>query len=118
MSNVNVVCVSGNIVADCEKRVAGDVPVIGFTIAFNEFTKGENRPNFVDCTMFGERVKKLSEYLKKGTHVTINGRLRQSRWETKDGDKRSNVEIIVNDLDFNTPKTESANAKQDDLPWA
>ena len=49
--------------------------------------------------MFGKRAEALSSRLPKGTKVTIEGHLRYSSWE-KDGERRSNVGIIVDELEF------------------
>ena len=51
--------------------------------------------------MFGSRADSLSKYLVKGTKVVIAGRLRWSQWE-RDGQKRSKVSVIVDDIDFMT----------------
>lgn len=59
----------------------------------------EDYPNFVDCTMFGTRAEKLAGMLAKGTKVCILGRLRYMSWE-RDGQKRSKIEVIVDDIEF------------------
>ena len=59
----------------------------------------EDYPNFVDCTMFGNRARSLHQYLSKGTKVAIEGKLRWSQWE-RDGQKRSKLEVIVDELEF------------------
>lgn len=120
MSNLNCVVVSGNLVKDCEKKKAGETPIIEFTIANNEWRKSgdsaESFVNFIDCTMFGKRVQKLSEYMTKGTKVTVLGHLRQQRWE-KDGQKRSKLTLIVEEVELLFPKSEESDNAKDDIPW-
>jgi len=74
-------------------------------VAVNERRKNgqtgewEDRPNYIDCSMFGTRAEKLSAYLTKGCKVAITGKLRWSQWE-KDGSKRSKVDVVVDELEF------------------
>ena len=49
--------------------------------------------------MFGARANSLSQYLSKGTKVSIEGKLRWSQWE-RDGQKRSKLEVIVDEIEF------------------
>ena len=92
MGNINMVCISGNLTADCQKKKAGDTPLVEFTVACNEFRKdAEQYVNFIDCTLFGKRAQGLADYLVKGQKVAIKGKLHHSRWETEDGQKRSKL---------------------------
>ena len=104
--SINKVVISGNLTRDAELRqTAGGLPVLGFGVAVNDRRRNqqtgewEDYPNFIDCTMFGSRAEKLSQYLSKGTKVAIEGKLRWSQWE-KDGQKRSKIEVIVDELEF------------------
>ena len=60
---------------------------------------------FVKCSLFGTRAEKLSKYLLKGTKVTIDGKLRYSQW-TKDDEKRHELSVIVDQLEFSGGKRE------------
>ena len=79
--------------------------VMSFGVAVNDRRRNpqtnewEDYPNFVDCTMFGNRARSLHQYLSKGTKVAIEGKLRWSQWE-RDGQKRSKLEVIVDELEF------------------
>ena len=103
--SINRVNISGNLTRNAELRQAGTTSVLGFGVAVNDRRKNqqtsewEDVPNFVDCTMFGTRAEKLAQYLTMGTKVCIEGRLRWSSWE-KDGQKRSKLEVIVEELEF------------------
>lgn len=103
--SVNVVVISGNLTRDPELRaMASGMQVMKFTVAVNDRTKDQSgqwvdRPNFVDCTMFGERAQKLSQYLRKGLKVTVNGSLRWSSWESN-GQKRSKLEVIAKNIEL------------------
>ena len=104
--SINRVVISGNLTRDPELRsTASGMAVMGFGVAVNDRRKNpqtgewEDYPNFIDCTMFGARANSLHSHLTKGTKVTIEGKLRWSQWE-RDGQKRSKIEVIVDDLEF------------------
>lgn len=104
--SINVVNISGNLTRDSELRcTTGGTAVLGFGVAVNDRRKNqqtgewEDCPNFVDCTMFGTRAEKLAGMLTKGTKVCILGKLRYMSWE-KDGQKRSKIEVTVDDIEL------------------
>lgn len=105
--SINRVIVSGNLTRDPEVRTtASGNPVMGFGIAVNDRRKNsqtgewEDYPNFIDYTMFGARAQSVSRFLSKGSKVAIEGKLRWSQWETNEGQKRSKIEIIVDEIEF------------------
>lgn len=67
----------------------------------------EDYPNYVGCVVIGRRAQALSGKLQKGQKVVVGGKLHYSAWETKDGQKRSSLEVIVDDLDFMSAFVES-----------
>ena len=104
--SINRVVVSGNLTRDPELRVTpGGTQVLGFGVAVNDRRRNqqtgewEDYPNFIDCTMFGNRAEALSRILHKGMKVAIEGKLRYSSWEDKNGGgRRSKVEIIPDEV--------------------
>lgn len=129
--SINQVCISGNLGSDSELRYTNSqMAVLGFSLCVNHRQKkGDkyvDKPNWVDCTMFGTRAEKLADYLTKGTHATVSGRLDQSTWEAEDGSKRSKLKVIVEDIDFSSGKQKqeaqqavdaSATVYDDDIPF-
>lgn len=104
--SINRVNISGNLTRDPELRATQNgMQVLSFGVAVNDRTKNqqtgewEDRPNFVDCTMFGKRAEALSRILRKGMKVAIEGKLRYSAWE-KDGQKRSKLEVIPDEVEL------------------
>ena len=88
--------------------------MLGFGVAVNDRRKNqqtgewEDYPNFIDCTMFGSRAPRACRsYLSKGTKVSIEGKLRWSQWE-RDGQKRSKIEVIVDELEFMSSRNSAA----------
>ena len=111
---INRVNISGNLTRDPELRAtASGTQVLSFGVAVNDRRRNpqtgewEDYPNFVDCTMFGARAESLSRYLSKGTKVSIEGKLRWSQWE-RDGQKRSKIEVIVDELEFMSSRGDSS----------
>ena len=57
--------------------------------------------SFIDCSAWGKLAEMINQYAKKGTGVLVSGRLDQRSWEDKNtGQKRSHVEIVVEDFNF------------------
>lgn len=110
--SINRVAISGNIGNDPDLRqTASGVQVLSFSVAVNDRVKGEDgqwtdRPNWIDCTMFGARAKSVSRFLSKGSKVAIEGKLRWSQWE-RDGQKRSKIEVIVDEIEFMTSRSDA-----------
>lgn len=104
--SINRVIISGNLTRDPELRAtASGMPVLSLGVAVNDRRRNqqsgewEDHPNFVDCTMFGNRAESVSRYLSKGSKVAIEGKLRWSQWE-RDGEKRSKLEVVVDEIEF------------------
>ncbi len=73
-------------------------------IAVNERSKdasGEwgDRVNFFNVTVWGAQGENVARYLKKGSPVAVDGRLRWEQWE-KDGQKRSAVKVVADNVQF------------------
>ena len=104
--SINIVTISGNLTRDPELRQAGNTSVLSFGVAVNDRRRNpqsgqwENVPNFVDCIVFGTRADALAGLLHKGSKVAIDGKLRYSSWDGKDGKKRSKLEVVVNELEL------------------
>lgn len=114
--SINRVLVTGDLTRDPELRATqSGSQVLSFGIAVNDRRKNqqtgewEDYPNFVDCTMFGTRAEKIANYIAKGSKVAIEGKLRYSSWE-KDGERRSKLEVIVDEIEFMSRRDEQGGA--------
>lgn len=125
--SINRINISGNLTRDPELRATtGGTQVLSFGMAVNDRRKNqqtgewEDYPNFVDCTMFGSRAEKISRYLTKGCKVAVEGKLRYSQWE-RDGQKRSKLEVIVEEIEFMSRQQAAEPAPSDaydeDIPF-
>lgn len=105
--SINRVNITGNLTRDPELRAtAGGTQMLAFGVAVNDRRKNpqtgawEDVPNFVDCIVFGSRAEAVSRFITKGSKVAIEGKLRYSSWETKEGQRRSKLEVIVDEIEF------------------
>lgn len=103
---INRVNITGNLTRDPEARAtASGSTVLRLGVAVNDRRKNaqtgewEDYPNFIDCAVFGKRAESLQAYLHKGDKVAIEGKLRYRSWE-KDGERRSAVEVVVDEIEF------------------
>ena len=100
MAYDNTVTVVGNMTRDPELRfTANGVPVTDFGVAWNTKDKdGNESVSFFDITCWRDLAEHVAESLGKGTRVVVYGRLDQDTWENEDGDKRSKVKIIADEV--------------------
>ena len=96
----------GNITRDPELRsTPSGAQVCSFSVAVNRNYKDSSGANqesvsFIDCTAWGRAGEIIAQYAKKGSGILVSGRLEQRSWEDKEGQKRSRVEIVVEDFNF------------------
>lgn len=105
--SINKVIVTGNLTRDPELReTQGGLQVLTFGVAVNDRRKNqqnqqwEDYANFVDCAMFGNRAASVARFLSKGAKVAIEGKLRWSQWQAKDGSSRSKLTVAVDEIEF------------------
>lgn len=105
MANDNSVFVIGNCTRDPELRYTpGGQAVANFGIAYNKRRRSsdgtweDGDPAFFDVTCWGQLAENVSESVTKGTRVVVVGRLDQRSWENNEGEKRSKVEIVAEEV--------------------
>ncbi|MBO7735117.1 MAG: single-stranded DNA-binding protein [Methanobrevibacter sp.] len=104
MANINQVVLEGNLVKAAElSRWNDGTPYCRFTLANNESYKDKDGnwidiPSFIDCVCKGAYAESMHKHLLKGRHITITGRIKQSRWTDEAGNKRSAIVIKVNEI--------------------
>ncbi len=104
----NKVLLMGNLTRDVELRYLPNtqtaVATIGLAVNRRFRTQsGENREEvtFVDCEAFGKTAEVMSQYLRKGRPVFIEGRLKLDQWEDKaSGQNRSKLKVVVEGFQF------------------
>ena len=102
---VNKVIIVGNLGGDPETRyMPSGAAVTNFTVATNESWKdkqtGEQkeRTEWHRVAMFNRLAEIAAEYLRKGSQVYIEGKLRTRKWQGQDGQDRYTTEIIADEM--------------------
>ncbi len=104
MASDNTVTLVGNITDDPELRFTpSGAAVANFTVAVNRRFKNGDRwedrlDGFFRCSCWRDMAENAAESLQKGTRVVVVGRLNQRSWEDQEGNKRSAVEVQVDEV--------------------
>lgn len=120
MSDLNDVQIQGRLGQDPElKTGSSGKRFVNFSLAVKGFKDDDT--TWVDCTAFDGDADFMGTYLKKGSMLIVNGRLKTRSWEDKDtGAKRSKLEVIAKSVhgvgkpaDANVP----SNGQPADIPF-
>ena len=122
----NHVSLQGRLTADPELRpLQNNASMLSFTLAVDRDyvakDSGERGTDFINCVAFRATAEFLAKYFAKGDMVLVHGRLAVRNWRDQDGNKRRNVEVIVDEAHFcgSRRKEQQAQQKQDEqLPSA
>jgi single-strand DNA-binding protein len=105
MANGNNVTVVGNATRDPELRFTNSgQAVASFGLAVNrrwqnrQTQEWEESVSFFDITCWAQLAENVAESVQKGSRVVVTGRLDQRSWETQDGEKRSKIEVIADEV--------------------
>ncbi|HEX2293909.1 MAG TPA: single-stranded DNA-binding protein [Actinomycetota bacterium] len=104
MASENTVTLVGNITDDPELRFTpSGLPVANFTVAVNRRVPKDGGwedklEGFFRCSCWRDMAENVAESLTKGARVMVVGRLQQRSWEDQDGNKRSAVEVQVDEV--------------------
>jgi len=112
MANLNKVMLIGRLTRDPEIRAfpsGGKVAAFGFAVnnrRKNQSTgQWEDEPVFIDVEAFnrgefGKQADLVEQYLRKGRQVFIEGHLKLDQWTSQDGQKRSKLKVVVDNVQF------------------
>ncbi len=106
---MNKVFLIGNFTRDPElTETNSGVSVCRFSIAVNRSytTEGERQTDFFNCTAWRGVAENVARFCKKGNKAAITGSLQIRNWEDNDGNKHQGVDVIVQEVEFLTPKRE------------
>jgi single-strand DNA-binding protein len=101
---------AGNLGGDAELRYSADgKPFLRFSVASSSNIRTadgawQTHTEWVRVTLFGQRVEFLSQHLRKGTFVCVDGRLEARPWTDRHGQIRAGLEIVANDVEFANPR--------------
>ena len=107
MNGFNKVILAGNLTRDPELRYTpGGTAVAKFGLAINRKWKDQSgepkeEVTFVDVDAFGKQAELIGQYLKKGSAILIEGRLKMDQWDDKKtGEKRSRLGVVMEGMTF------------------
>ena len=105
---MNKVFLIGNLTRDPElTETPSGVAVCHFAIAVNRgysSQDGERQTDFFNCTAWRGQAETIARYTKKGNKVAVSGSIQLRNYEDNQGVKRTAVDIVVQDVEFLTPK--------------
>src|SRR6266571_377420 len=104
--SVNQVILLGNLTRDPELRqTPSGQSVVSFSLALNRAYKDQKTgdwqeaTDYIDVVAWGPLAERVAQYLSKGRRALVQGRLQSRSWE-QEGQKRSKVEVLANDVTF------------------
>ena len=105
MNNLNSVLIEGNLAREPELRYTPKgTPTCTLVLASNRSYKVEGERteevSFIETTTWGKLATVCAEHLSKGRGIRVVGRIKQERWEDPDGNARSRVVIVAEQVEF------------------
>jgi single-strand DNA-binding protein len=135
MASMNRVILMGNLTRDPELRYTpSGAAVANLGIAVNRRFKNsagdwQEEASFFTIVVWGRQAENCSQYLAKGRPILVEGRLQSRSWETPEGQKRSVVEVVADNVQFlggagrqdggsdETLETAGAEVLEEDIPF-
>jgi len=104
-NDLNKFIVIGRLVRDPELRYTqSGTPVASFSIAnsksWTQNNEKKEQTSFFNCVAWSKAGEIITQYMKKGSQIQITGRLQQRTWEDQSGNKRSTLEVNVEEFQF------------------
>ncbi|RMD45305.1 MAG: single-stranded DNA-binding protein [Aquificota bacterium] len=118
---LNKVFLIGRLTRDPEIRfLPSGIQITSFTIAVNRVYKTKDSSDwkeetyFFDVESFGYLAERLGKQLNKGSQILVEGSLRQDKWETPSGEKRSKIKVVADKVNLLSGKTEKPSTAQEE----
>ena len=121
---LNHITIMGRLTRDPELRYTqSQTPVASFTLAvdrdFANRDTNERQTDFIDCVAWRSTAEFVSKYFQKGSLSVVSGRLQLRDWTDKDGNKRRNAEVVVENIYFGESKRrEAESSSQFSTPYS
>ena len=108
---LNVVVLMGRLVADPQLRqTTTGKNVASFRVACDRGRRdanGQNQADFFDVVAWDRSAEFVCRYFQKGSMIAIDGRLQSRNYQDKSGNNRTAIEIVANNINFVTPKSQN-----------
>ena len=104
----NKVILVGNLTADPElKQSTSGVSVCSFNIAVNRKMAKNNECDFITIVAWRQTAEFVCKYFKKGNPILVCGSIQTRTWQDKHGQKRTETEVVADEVTFVAPKESS-----------
>lgn len=112
MADLNNWSITGRLTADAEyKTLASGKNLLVMNVAVNTGFGEYAKTTFVKVQQWGDRGSKIVDYLRKGTLIACSGELSTNEWSTREGEKRVDLQLTTNSLQFyNTKKADTSDS--------
>ena len=111
---INTVALMGRLTYEPELRTTPQgVSVLRFQIAVDrnyQRAGSERQADFIDCVAWRQTAEFVSRYFRKGSMIAVQGSIQTRNYEDKNGNRRTAVEIVADNVSFCGSKAESGNA--------
>ena len=110
---LNHITIMGRLTRDPELRYTqNNTPVASFTVAvdrdYSGRDGGDKQTDFIDCVAWRSSAEFVSKHFGKGSMAVVSGRLQLRDWTDRDGAKRRNAEVVVDNIYFGENKRDGA----------
>lgn len=112
-NDINAFTFTGRLTRDSEYgTTTNDKQYLRFSIAVNSYYNNENHASFFNIIVWGKSAGYLSDKLKKGMLICVNGRIANNIWTDKEGNKRRDNSFVANQVVFCANKTDSPDEEE------
>ena len=120
---MNKVILIGNVGKDAEIRTIdnGNTTVVSFPLATSERYRDRNgevkeNTDWHDITVWRKTAETIGKYIKKGTMVMVEGKLKKRSWTDRDGNKRYSTEVVADRIELLSKKQDGTAAPAPQAP--
>ena len=117
--SLNHIVLQGRISRDLElKTTNSGMSVMSFPVAVDrDYAKeGQDKTDFINCVAFDKKAEFINRNFSKGSLIVVSGRLQSRKWEDKNGNKRTDWDVIAENVYFCGSKKENTTAKTEPSP--
>lgn len=107
---MNQITIAGRLTKDAELRYSQSGKAISsFSVACNSGYGDKKTVQYFNCALFGDRAEKTSQYLKKGSPLTVFGEFNCREYDKKDGSKGYSLDVNVSNFELQGRSNNSSN---------
>ena len=118
---MNRVCLIGRLTSKPELRyTTSNIACTNITVAIDRNYGEEKKTDFINVVVWRKQAENVCKYLDKGSLVSVEGRLQQSSYEDKDGNRRNRLDVVADNIQFlsRKKKEEAKVEKEEEDPFA